>query len=48
MLFAGTLAILAGYAIYAAGFAAHRGDGLAAIVMLVIAVIFWNRLTRTP
>jgi hypothetical protein len=37
---------LAGLALYLGVQAAHRGESIAVIVMLVIAMIFWKRAQR--
>ncbi len=46
VVFVAVLAVLAGYALYAAQGAAHRGNGMAAFVMVVIAMLFWKAIQR--
>ncbi|HXW89044.1 MAG TPA: hypothetical protein VEK33_00720 [Terriglobales bacterium] len=46
-LFVVILVILAGYALYAAQGALHRGERMAFIVLLFIAVLFWKRVQKS-
>jgi dipeptide/tripeptide permease len=46
-LFVVVLLFLTAYALYASQRAAHRGELMAAFVMMVIAVIFWRRLQKS-
>jgi uncharacterized membrane protein len=39
-------AVLTGVALCLAAGAAHRGDSLAVIVMLIIATIFWGKVQK--
>jgi hypothetical protein len=41
-----TMVVLTGLALFIAAGAAHRGDGMAVVVMLVIAAIFWGKVQK--
>jgi hypothetical protein len=46
--FIATMVVLTGLALYLAIGAAHRNEGMATILMLVIAAIFWGKVQKRP
>ena len=44
--FAAAMVALTGLAIYVAVAASHRGEGMAAFLLLVIAAIFWSKVQK--